>query len=369
MIGKGMPILLRKLKTALGLYYDASNFGKFLFRMVAVIIVLASRKVMCPSISFEKRYQLMLQSIIFRTGVVPRKDDTKCVLILVDCWTKFVHAEPIKIRNRRSVGESMSLFIGRLGHAGTVELCVDNENVIKAGAEHCRDCRLRMGFQTILSVNKQYDKARTSTAERMIQSIRNLGKTLVAQLESEAKVRLPSGHCLRYWAVVHAGGLYSRYHVHSFLKITPFQAVTGRPYSGKLANFGQMVFGLDPKTGKYKPMWKRGVYLGKDAAGHDVIGTAPGEFPRTKALRRTSNLWSAEDALAMEIGPWDTTRYTYSQAKPTPLPPVLPQLADVDAAAVANYKGGSSEEEEDTWRKRIFQPFLNPLYNSQKSHH
>ena len=79
-----------------------------------------------------------------------RKDDTKCVLILVDCWTKFVHAEPIKIRNRRSVGESMSLFIGRLGHAGTVELCVDNENVIKAGAEHCRDCRLRMGFQTIL---------------------------------------------------------------------------------------------------------------------------------------------------------------------------------------------------------------------------
>ena len=136
-----------------------------------------------------------------------RKDDTKCVLILVDCWTKFVHAEPIKIRNRRSVGESMSLFIGRLGHAGTVELCVDNENVIKAGAEHCRDCRLRMGFQTILNVNKQYDKARTSTAERMIQSIRNLGKTLVAQLESEAKVRLPSGHCLRYWAVVHAGGL------------------------------------------------------------------------------------------------------------------------------------------------------------------
>ena len=189
----------------------------------------------------------------------------------------------------------------------------------------------------------------------MIQSIRNLGKTLVAQLESEAKVRLPSGHCLRYWAAVHAGGLYSRYHVHSFLKITPFQAVTGRPYSGKLANFGQMVFGLDPKAGKYKPMWKRGVYLGKDAAGHDVIGTAPGEFPRTKALRRTSNLWCGEDALAMEIGPWDTTGYT---------PPVLPQLADVDAAAVANYKGGKTPR-----RKRIFQPFLNPLYNSQKSHH
>ena len=64
-------ILLRKLKTVRGLFYDVSGFGKFLFRMVAVIIGLVSRKVMCPFVSFEKRYQLMLQSIIFHTGVAP----------------------------------------------------------------------------------------------------------------------------------------------------------------------------------------------------------------------------------------------------------------------------------------------------------
>ena len=108
---------------------------------------------------------------------------------------------------------------------------------------------------------------------------------------------------------------------------------------------------VDPKAGKYKPTWKKGVYLGKDASGHDVLGTSEEEVTRTKALRRTSNLWSAEDVLALKIGPWDSTGYTYSQAKPTPLPPVLPQLADVDAAAVANYKGGSSEEEEDSKEK------------------
>ena len=71
MTGKGMPILLRKLKTVRGLFCDVSGFEKFLFRMVAVIVVLVSRKVMCPSASFEKRYQLMLQSSIFHTGVVP----------------------------------------------------------------------------------------------------------------------------------------------------------------------------------------------------------------------------------------------------------------------------------------------------------
>ena len=122
-----------------------------------------------------------------------------------------------------------------------------------------------------------------------------------------------------------------------------------RPFlRGKLANFGQTVLGLDRKAGKYRPGWKRGVYLGKDFAGHDVIGTGPEEVTRTQSLRRTANLWSAEDVLALKIGPWDTTGYTYSQAKVQALPPVLPQLLDVDKDAqdVLAHKGHSDEEEE-----------------------
>ena len=275
-----------------------------------------------------------------------RKEDAKYILLMVDTWTRYVHAEPLKVRNRKSVGEAMARFLGNLGYTENVEVAVDNEPVLVAGMECCRDIRLRLGLSTTITTNKHYDKARTSVAERMVQTVRNLQKTLILQLEESIGCRLPGGHCLRYWGIVHAAWLYSRYHVHSFLKVTPYQAVTGRPYRGKLANFGQTVLGLDPKVGKYRPGWKRGIYLGKDAAGHDVIGTGPEEVTRTKSLRRTSNLWSSEDALALKIGPWDTTGYTYSQAKPLPLPPVLPQLVDVDAAAVAAYKGDSSEEEE-----------------------
>ena len=265
---------------------------------------------------------------------------------MVDTWTRYVHAEPLKVRNKKSVGEALARFIGSLGHVGTVEIAVDNENVLVAGMEFCRNTRLMMGMQTITTTNKHYDKGRTSVAERMVQSIRNLQKTLVLQLEEAAQFRLPGGHALRYWAVMHSAWLYCRFHVHTALKVTPFQAVTGRPYRGRLANFGQIVLGLDPKAGKYKPLWKRGVYLGKDGAGHDVLGIGENEVVRTKALRRTANLWSAEDALCLKIGPWDTTGYTYSHAKTPALPPILPQLVDKDAADVAAYKGGSSEEEE-----------------------
>ena len=68
---------------------------------------------------------------------------------------------------------------------------------------------------------------------------------------------------------------------------------------------------------------------------------------RTKALRRTANLWSAEEALLLNIGPWDTTGYTYSQAKIHPLPPVLPRIVDQDALDVAAYQGVSDEEAEE----------------------
>ena len=158
-----------------------------------------------------------------------RGEESKYILLMVDTWTRFVHTEPLKVRNKRSVGEAMARFLGDLGYSETVELAVDNENFLFAGMEFCKDVRLRMGLKTIVTANKNYDKARTSAAGRMIQSTRNLQKTLMLQVETELKCKVPGGHCLRYLATMHSAWLYNRYHVHSALKITPYQAVTGRP--------------------------------------------------------------------------------------------------------------------------------------------
>ncbi len=65
-------------------------------------------------------------------------EDSKYILLLVllvDAWTRYAHAGPLKVRNKRSVGEAMATFIGSPGHVGTVELAVDNENVLVAGME------------------------------------------------------------------------------------------------------------------------------------------------------------------------------------------------------------------------------------------
>lgn len=142
---------------------------------------------------------------------------------------------------------------------------MDNQNVLVAGMDFCRDVRLRMGSKTIVTTNKNYDKSRTSTAEKMIQS--SLQRTLILQLESDIKCKIPGGHCLRYCAVMHA----------AWLGVTVDHSLSSSywSYKGRLANFAQVVLGLDPKAGKYRPSWARGICLGKDGSGHDVLGVGP----------------------------------------------------------------------------------------------
>ena len=103
-------------------------------------------------------------------------------------------------------------FLGNLGYSETVEIAVDNEPVLVAGMEFCKEARLRLGFSTGVTTNKNYDTSRTSAAERMIQTIRNLQKTLILQLEVNSvqdtrwTLHQILGHCPRSMA------LYSRYH-------------------------------------------------------------------------------------------------------------------------------------------------------------
>jgi len=105
------------------------------------------------------------------------------------------------------------------------------------------------------------------------------------------------------WAAMHAAWIYSRFHVHTSVKATPFQSLFGHPYRGKIVPFGQVVFGLDPKADKYRPAWIRGAWLGKDSADMDLLTSDGQSVIRTKAVRRIGNEWDATLVLGVEIMP------------------------------------------------------------------
>jgi hypothetical protein len=154
-------------------------------------------------------------------------------------------------KSARAVGEEISRFAGMVGHVGMIELEGDNEHVLVAGMELCKSVRAKHGFPATISLNKSYSKSRTGVAERTIQTVRNLQKTLVAQLEHEIQCKLPPGHPVLYSSAVHASWLYNNpYHTHSTIKVPPFQAVHGRPFRGRITCFGQKVFGLMARGNK-----------------------------------------------------------------------------------------------------------------------
>ena len=97
----------------------------------------------------------------------------------------------------------------------------------------------------------------TAIAERMVQTIRNLGKTLIAQVEDSISCALDGTRPMVYWAMAHASWIYKRYHVHTTMRVTLYQALHGRPYRGKITLFGKVVLALDPLIKKYRPAWRR----------------------------------------------------------------------------------------------------------------
>ena len=152
----------------------------------------------------------------------------------------------------------------------------------------------------------------------------------MAQLEHEIQCKLPPGHPVLYSSAVHASCLYNRYHNHSTIKVTPFQAVHGRPYRGRITCFGQKVFGLMARGNK-KPMWKQRVWFSRDEADQDVIATTPQTITKTRSVRKTAHEWVAEDILAIEIGPWNTSSRLESKLHVQPLRGLLPRhIPDAD---------------------------------------
>ena len=107
------------------------------------------------------------------------------------------------------------------------------------------------------------DKIRTNIAERFVQPVRGIQKTLLCHIEAAPKVAIPDGHLVTQWAAMHAAWLCNRYQVHATMSVTPFQSLRSRPCHGKLASFGPTVFGLDPTATKFKPASKKCCWRGK----------------------------------------------------------------------------------------------------------
>ena len=258
------------------------------------------------------------------------------VLLLIDTWTRFVFTAQMKQKSAKTVADAISEFLGVLGYFRKIEIVSDNEPVIISGIKQAQILRSKSGLETIVQQSKSFDKGRTAVAERAIQTVRAQGRTLVNYVEHQISAKFPDSHPIHMWSLLHSAWLLNRFHLHSQLGCTPFQSLFGRPYKGRVASFGQDMYGIAQKKSKYKAQWVKGIWVGKDHADQDILIIENDKILKSRAVRATGLFWSKEDLMSMEVTP-DYMLKIATQTKgiyPTiPPPTCLPPRSDDEAAS------------------------------------
>ena len=62
---------------------------------------------------------------------------------------------------------------------------------------------------------------------------------------------------------------------------------------------------MDGTVDKHHPSWLAGIWLGKDAADHDILAVGDQKLVRCKAFRQTDQIWDAGRLTSLSISPSD----------------------------------------------------------------
>ena len=111
------------------------------------------------------------------------------------------------------------------------------------------------------------------------------------------------------WLMMHAANALNRYH-RGKDGMTAYRRLRGKDYNGQVAEFGECVMYMTPGiTGRdmLDPRWEKGVWLGCNARGGEIIvGTLEGCM-KVRSIRRRPDGegWNAEECNAMRGVPWE----------------------------------------------------------------
>ena len=125
-------------------------------------------------------------------------------------------------------------------------------------------------------------------AEIAVQKLEDLLRTLKSALETNAQLRIEATSPLMMWMVEHAASLYNRHLCNPDGK-TPFEAIHGQRWKGKMVEFGEQVFYFVPKRlrAKLNLRWRVGTFLGNSQTTNECfVASSNGDVVKTRAIVR-----------------------------------------------------------------------------------
>jgi hypothetical protein len=187
----------------------------------------------------------------------------------------------------------------------TIILKSDGEAALKHIQE---EVRRRRSEETILENSPVGDSRANGLAERAVQSIIGLVRTMKNALENRTGLKFNCDHPVIPWIVEHSCDVYNKFHVGSDGK-TPYERWKGKPWNKDTLEFGELVHYKFPKKssrGKLDDRWAEGIFLGYKWRTQEAMIAVDHGVLKAGTIRRTGGdrRWNVEKIRGICGSPW-----------------------------------------------------------------
>ena len=229
--------------------------------------------------------------------------------------------------NVDGVAEQLVRDLEEIGYNGKVIVKCDQENALVDLVKAIAKCR--GDKETVVEHSKAKDSQTNGVAERAVQSIEGLVRTMKFALEKRLGVQISSSHPLMAWIVEHAAETLNRFHVGPDGR-TPFERIKGKAYKGEVVEFGRIIYHRHPgrvEGGSMEPRWSEGVWLGKTAkSDENIISDETGRIVKAGGISLKTDIesWDRDVIMGVKVFPNGlneprAVRRTSIMIPPTPL--------------------------------------------------
>ena len=226
------------------------------------------------------------------------------ILVVRDRWTRniWAYACPSKGTEHPYSGKAVLGALNKFGYRKMI-LKTDQEPAIKKLAQEIKN---GCPSEIILENSQKYVSQSNGEAERAVQSVQGMIRTLKEHVEYKAQMKIPSTHPSLAWLVEYAAILMNLYQIGED-GLTPYQRRRGDRWNAALPQFAEKVKYLRKTNQKVEPRFQSGVYIGVRETSHEkIIAASDGKCYVVGTVRRrpVEDRWDKEAILAIRGLPW-----------------------------------------------------------------
>ena len=187
--------------------------------------------------------------------------------------------------------------------------------------------RDRGDARTVITHAPRSDSKGNGQAEKAVQSIEEMVRTLMIDLESRCGESLSVEDSFFPWLMEHACDLLNKYKVRRG-NLTAWEIIKGEPYVGDIYAFGTPVqhrISGPVQGGVISERWLDGIWLGVQfTSGEHIVATSDGRVIRARAVHpRPETVKITRESLNnIRVGPWNPSEVITQDSVGRPAPMV-----------------------------------------------